>query len=244
MTLRDAGIAIVRAAPWLDTLARGVYQHVPQAFHDNPTTRLKSLFAAADKIVFLQIGAFDGVSGDPIAPLIRADPRWSGILVEPQPEVFERLVRNCRGFEDRLKPVRCAISNTSGEATIYSVSAEEMKRRGFDAWAGEVASFDRQHVLKHFSEVSVTETQVAVLTVDALAEQNGLTEIDVIVMDVEGHERPIIDSIDWDRWRVRACVYEHKHLGPEDAQHLRQLLQSQGFLLKEFGRDTVAHRSL
>jgi hypothetical protein len=46
---------------------------------------------------FIQIGAYDGRKGDPIYELVRVN-RCSGILVEPQPDIFERLKQNYAGF--------------------------------------------------------------------------------------------------------------------------------------------------
>jgi len=46
---------------------------------------------------FIQIGAHDGRKDDPIYELVQRN-RWSGILVEPQPDVFQRLKENYAGF--------------------------------------------------------------------------------------------------------------------------------------------------
>ena len=40
---------------------------------------------------FIQVGANDGVYGDPLRSYVRRF-GWKGILVEPQQDVFERLV--------------------------------------------------------------------------------------------------------------------------------------------------------
>jgi hypothetical protein len=42
---------------------------------------------------FIQIGAFDGQTSDPIHSWIRKE-RWQGIFVEPQPEPFQALRKN------------------------------------------------------------------------------------------------------------------------------------------------------
>jgi hypothetical protein len=59
--------------------------------------------------MFLQIGAYDGLAGDPLRPIVAEDERWYGILVEPQPQAFERLQRNYRDAAHRLVFLNCAI---------------------------------------------------------------------------------------------------------------------------------------
>src|SRR5687768_133577 len=97
MTVRDVGLAIVRAAPWLEHAGRWVYGRLPAFLHDNSTSRLREHFAGARKVTFIQIGAYDGVEADPIRSLVLDSDSWQGILVEPQPDAFERLRQNYKG---------------------------------------------------------------------------------------------------------------------------------------------------
>lgn len=68
MTLRDAGLALVRAVPFLEDLARRLYTSLPEIFHDTPAGRLQAFFASENEAAFVQIGAYDGVAGDPVRP--------------------------------------------------------------------------------------------------------------------------------------------------------------------------------
>ena len=86
---------------------------------------------------FIQIGAFDGISGDPIHHLVRKY-GWEGILVEPRAEACAALERNYEGCEG-LRFVRAAIGAESGARTLYSIRDPE--DAGLPAWAPGVASF-------------------------------------------------------------------------------------------------------
>lgn len=44
---------------------------------------------------FIQVGANDGIHGDPLRAYIERH-HWHGILVEPQPDVFARILENYR----------------------------------------------------------------------------------------------------------------------------------------------------
>lgn len=50
------------------------------------------------KVIFLQIGSNDGLESDPLRKFITRD-RWYGILVEPLPDTFKKLLANYNSYE-------------------------------------------------------------------------------------------------------------------------------------------------
>ena len=58
-------------------------------------TTLKSLAHLNEPIFFMNIGANDGLAGDPLREFI-VTKGWNGILVEPVDYVFQRLVKAYR----------------------------------------------------------------------------------------------------------------------------------------------------
>ena len=244
MTIRDVGLAVVRTMPWLDQVGRWVYARLPETFHDTPTSRLRAHFADERRITFVQIGAYDGVAGDPIRPLVLEDDRWWGVMVEPQPDVFDRLRRNYLAQASRLQFLNAAISDRSGEKTLFRISEAERKQLGLSNWVGEVASFSAEHLRKHFPHARLVSYGVKTMTFAEVANRLSGGHVDVVVIDVEGHERTIIENIDLERHRVKFIVYEHKHLSESDRSVVEGKLRRHGFSLKGFGRDTIAFRCL
>src|ERR1700681_618887 len=59
-----------------------------------------NLLARKGKILFVQIGANDGIKNDPIHVYVRKY-HWNGLLVEPMPDFFNTLRINYMG-EDQL----------------------------------------------------------------------------------------------------------------------------------------------
>jgi hypothetical protein len=91
------------------------------------------------QISFLQIGAFDGTSGDPIYPLLEKH-RLHGILVEPQQDAFERLKANYAHFEsEAFLLVNAAIGAHDGTAVLYRIKPDAPG----PSWLPQIASFDR-----------------------------------------------------------------------------------------------------
>jgi len=244
MTIRDLGLAIARTAPWLDQVGRWVYARLPESLHDTPTSRLRAHSASALCVTFVQIGAYDGVAGDPIRSLVLEDDRWCGVMVEPQPDVFDRLRRNYLAQASRLQFLNAAISDRSGEKTLFCISEAERKQSGLPHWSSEVASFNAEHLRKHFPHAKLVSCSVKTMTFAEVADRLPGGHVDVVVIDVEGHERTIIESIDLKRHRVKIIVYEHKHLSESDRLVVESKLRGHGFSLKGFGRDTIAFRPL
>jgi FkbM family methyltransferase len=244
MTLRDIGLAIVRAAPWLEEAGRWVYVHLPEFLHDTPTSRLREYSAGESRVTFVQIGAYDGVAGDPIRPVVLDCEGWSGVLVEPQPDAFERLRQNYLAQASRLQFLKIAISGEAGERVLFCIPEMERVRLGLPDWSGEIAAFDAEHLRRAFPAASLVGHNVQTMTFAEVADRLLHGHVDVVVMDVEGHERAIIETIDVDRHRVKFIVYEHKHLSQSDRSAVESRLRGHGFALKAFGRDTIAFRTL
>src|SRR5262245_40043917 len=138
MTIRDVGIAVVRTAPWLEPAVRWLYGRLPEVLHDTPTSRLRAHFAFEDRVTFVQIGAYDGIAGDPIRPIVLQKDSWWGVLVEPQSDTFNRLRENYVGQSSRLQFLNVAVSDTSGEKILFYISEEERKKLGISEWASEI----------------------------------------------------------------------------------------------------------
>jgi FkbM family methyltransferase len=244
MIIRDVGLAVVRAVPWLKRVGRWIYVHLPEFLHDTPTSRMREHFSKKSRVTFVQVGAFDGVAGDPIRPLLLENEAWTGVMVEPHPDAFERLQRNYAAQSRRLHFLSAAISDKPGERTLFYISEAEKEALGLPDWAREIPSFDPEHLTKHFPKVKLVRRSVRTTTFEEAANLLPAGAVDVVVIDTEGHERAIVDSIDLDLHHVKFVMFEHKHLSDKDRGAVERKLQAHGFSLKRFGRDTVAWRPL
>jgi FkbM family methyltransferase len=244
MTIRDVGLAVVRTAPWLERIGRRIYARLPEFLHDTPTSRLRAHFASQDRVTFVQIGAYDGVAGDPIRSLVLENEGWSGVMVEPQPHAFNRLCRNYLAQASRLQFLNVAISDAEGEKTLFAIPETEQKRLGLSDWSGEVASFNAEHLRYHFPHARLASYRVKTMTFAEAAELLPGGRVDVVIIDTEGHEPTIIESIDLERHAVKFIIYEHKHLSRSGCSAVENKLRKHGFALKAFGSDTIAYRSV
>jgi FkbM family methyltransferase len=170
------------------------------------------------------------------------NPSWSGLLIEPQRHAFESLKKNYFGESARLQFINGLLSDKQGQEELFFIPEREIAKCGLHDWANEVASTDASHLWKHFPGVLLKSELVMAYTFDQLAKLLPTSRVDLVVMDVEGAEKRLIDSIDFEVHSVSFLIFEHKHMGNRDFMAVSDLLKSMNFELKSFGRDTIAWR--
>jgi FkbM family methyltransferase len=97
--------------------------------------------------------------------------------VEPQPEIFDRLIYNIRQNPfGTIKAVDCAIADKTGELTLF---LDPLNR-------GEAS-------LKIVNSSQTDAIRVPAVTLLDLLKREGLTHVDAIKLDVEGAEDLVLD---------------------------------------------------
>ena len=208
----------------------------PKALVANPDWQVRSplRYIVAAKILesedftFLQIGAFDGVSGDHIRELVERY-HIRGILVEPQKEAFEELTKNYSG-NPNLTLVNAAISDADEIRDFYTVSGSV-----------QVASFDKSHLLKHGIPAREIATQrVQCFSVKSILHKHGFKKVDLIQIDAEGYDYEIIKTIDLQQLRPSIIMFEQLHLSNHDRDECIATLASHGYHFLVDRMDIVA----
>lgn len=226
---------------WRDVLFRrlGIQRcYVPPLLTHRPDLLVRSWlpFVVAHELMqnpeltFLQIGAFDGVADDDLRDLITMY-RLRGVLVEPQPAAFARLERTYRD-QPQVTLLQAAIAEREGTRELYC-------RRGEASMA---ASFDRDHLLRHgIPEDEIVAQPVACQTVESALRAAGLNHVDLLQIDAEGYDWPIIRSIDFAALRPAVVRFEYRHMRPRDADACLEFLAAHGYRFLIEPRDIIAH---
>jgi FkbM family methyltransferase len=188
---------------------------------------------------FVQIGAYDGVSGDPIQSIVLKY-GLKGLLVEPQPDAFQQLKVNysiCTGliFE------QCAVAAQDGWATLYCVR----DNAPVPAWAKQLASFNRAHLSYRATGIAKLEQyvepfRVPTLTISSLLRRYGFSQIHLMQVDTEGHDFEIIKMAVESAILPKIINYEFVHLSRVDQASCKRLLHSCGYQFIDVGNDTLA----
>jgi FkbM family methyltransferase len=203
------------------------------------------------EMFFVQIGAHDGSSADPVSPLIRKY-HWQGILVEPQPQSFQALKENYQD-ESQLIFENAVIGDHDGTATFYTV------RQGIadlPFWLSQSASLDKEKVLgalyywrnvKQLDaipddlESMIEEVPLPALTVQSLLTKHQVEKVDLLVIDTMGFEFEILKMVPFDLIKPAIIHFEHSMLSPAEQQACFQYLAERGYSLAKVAVDTIAY---
>ena len=90
---------------------------------------------------FIQVGANDGVFGDPLRKYI-IEFEWRGLLVEPQPDIFNKLQSNYADVGTGVHFENSAVSNVAGQVTMYR--ARPSQGVGVSDYQSSVASLSHR----------------------------------------------------------------------------------------------------
>ena len=187
------------------------------------------------EFTFVQIGANDGITDDPIRDYILRY-RWRGLLVEPQPAVFERLAKNYAG-QPQLRFANVAVAKTAGKLPLYT--AGESGDRHF------LASFDPAVVRKHLAaHESVARIEIDAVPLAELLRQYEIDRLDLLQIDAEGYDAEVIRMIDFATLRPTIIQFEHVHLPPAEYAACVALLVGQGYRLTQFDINTLAYQQV
>jgi FkbM family methyltransferase len=194
------------------------------------------------KPVFLEIGANDGVSNDPVFPFVQRF-GWTGIMVEPLPGPFAELQENYRPFP-QVHLVNAAIGKVDGECTLYKIKEYE----GQYANASQFASFNRDLVASQTAYVpnapnEIEEVQVPCLTLETLSRKFPIGPVDVLLIDAEGYDGQILRMIDFRQLNPAIIQFEHANMNKQERENTAKLLVNQGYRLFSDMLDTIAYRA-
>lgn len=173
-------------------------------------------------LTFIEVGANDGESGDPLRPYILRYP-WRGVLVEPQPDIFARLTTAYASLTDRISFENIAISGSTTNLTLYRLPSTSPH---FSPFATTVVSSNPAVTARqlHVSTAELEEIHVPAMTLEKLVEKYSFSEIDILQLDTEGFDFEVLKTLDLRRHRPILIRFEHGHLSPraigESTRHL------------------------
>jgi FkbM family methyltransferase len=192
---------------------------------------LEFQYARSAHFFVVVIGAYDGIENDPIGDFILQH-ECSGLLLEPQPAVFQRLEKNFAGRPE-IRALNFAVDASSGAREFFHVPSGI---EGFPAWTEQLASFDRKHIEKHEALVSGLSSQIASHTVPTISfsdllDRFQITEIDVLQIDAEGCDALMLSWFPFDRLKPAVIHFEIAHISTSDLEATRMRLKAAGYRL-------------
>lgn len=179
-------------------------------------------------IKFIQVGANNGISGDLIRRAIK--PYWEGILIEPNPVVFQKLCKNYESFEN-LKFKECAIHDTLQRVKFYIPKRRKLSER---------SSLFRGLL----SGIPVDVINVEATTLNCIIQEYDMQDLDLLVIDAEGGDHLVLKSISLDKYQPYIIIYEHIHISERSNKQTKKMLSSHDYQYKIGRVNTIAVQPL
>lgn len=214
--------------------------------HPKPpaVSALEHIFGGRKEFTFIQVGANDGLGNDPLRPLVLATPGAHGIFVEPITILFERLKYNYHHLRNpKLHFFQGAISDRPGEMRLWSVKPSAIP--DLPLMADQLASSSKDHIISHFKHIPnikdlICETTLPCITIEQLRKKYNMPSLDLVAIDVEGHEKQVIDGMDLEADPPSAILFEAAHLEPQTVAILTERLNVAGYQISRLGADALA----
>ncbi len=212
---------------------------------------LHALAQTTPNLRFLQIGGMDGKRFDPIYAFTKHY-RWSGIILEPLPDLFAALTANYANAP-QVTLVNAALMDTDGTQQITRVTRAAAQSGAVPDWAEGLGSFHPNRnalggvgvdadlhaaLLQH----TVRET-VSCLTLRSVAKQCGLQRIDLLQVDAEGCELNILRQVISEGYTPRVIQLEHWALPEAERDAIHLILRQAGYRVRMSEADLLATES-
>ena len=191
------------------------------------------------------IGAHSGIH---IKDLISEYANQKVLLVEPVPYNYQILENDYKNNEN-IFISRNAIFDEAKKDNFYHVKKDSIKKLG-KHWASQIGSFDKNHILNHknkrfdIKDDDIQITEVEFITFQDLVKKYSINSINKLQIDVEGAEYKIMNSIDYNKIKIRNIFFESKHFDGtftegEKLKEIKDKLISNGYNLKQIDKENI-----
>lgn len=193
---------------------------------------LREIEAENEMPFFVQVGAHDGKTLDPVYSWTSKS-NWRGLLIEPQPDVMEKLRTN---YSDnpRVAFERCVVAPWDGVASFWRFRPGQ----GLPYHSTMLASLSRDWVERntHGYEGAVEELSVPARTPEHLAKVHGFVDVNLLQVDAEGADSFVVRGFLAAGVRPDVIHFED----PDANKELEADLVGHGYKVYHDGADTLA----
>src|SRR5438309_3341043 len=197
----------------------------------------RRMFEIGQEFTFIQVGAFNGIPTDPLRKYI-SKYGWRGVLVEPQPGPAAQL-RELYRNNDRIVILQAALDCTSRSRTLFTVESANIPK-----WAGGMASFERDNIVKNAYlitglEAMIKEIVVNCITFDDVMRSIASDRLDLLQVDAEGADGYILSLFPFDRVRPGIVHWESKNLTKYQQEEVIDILSKYGYRFARSGEEDM-----
>lgn len=170
---------------------------------------------------FVQIGAYDGYTADPIHNFVTKY-RLKGICVEPQPDAFRKLQETYRKYPN----VKC-VNALIGDKPFYAV-----KDSG-------IATFNKKRL--EAKGLEIEEIHPPITSLNRLLQD--VEKVDFLQIDTEGYDYEILKMVDFNKFNPRIINLESHYFNDETRLKCEKLLTDNDYRFFRDKSDTCAYKT-
>lgn len=181
---------------------------------------------------YVEIGACDFENLDGFLDLGKV------LFVEPIPVYMESLKKKIGNHPNAIFE-QSAISNFNGQVDMTYIEPSpdiEWWVKGISHVNFSSSNLINKNIERGYNLGKKNVIKVPALTLDKLLEKHNITEIEMLKIDVEGHEIEILNRYSW-RIKPKQLKIEHKHCGLKE---LTQILIKQNYCMLHLMDDIYA----
>ena len=200
MAARRAGIALARMGIVVERTVKS------QSLDALLVRRLARVKHDGGQFFFLQIGANDGFSHDPINAFVSAN-RVAGIVIEPLPDVYQAL---CETYakHPQIRKLNIAVHEEFDHVTLFRPDPVRVGRMSGIA----SLSHDRHELTSARTGIradDIVEVEVPAVSLMDLLDQQNVEHLDLLQIDTEGYDMTILGGLDLSQCRPSIIRFEH-----------------------------------
>jgi FkbM family methyltransferase len=162
-----------------------------------------------------------------------------GLLVEPLPDMFGALRQNYAG-EPQLLFENVALGASAGTLELIRFRADAPVDDDLHGLASadipRMERFARFRGIEHHLE----RVNVPCITFEEFLHKHGIAQVDLLVMDVEGHEWALLQAAFRAGIQPRILFMEFIHLTPHERWQTELFLADHGYTMAYCGIDLIA----
>ena len=212
------------------------YGSLLEAYEPHVKRIIRNVLGRPSSQSFIDVGAFIGWHTLYAYRILRKRKVFKIITVEPDPDNYRELEKKVGSIQD-IQLVNEAVFFRDGEEIDFHVG-----KRGHSGFADAGSLFP---TVWHIEDGFLTGERIRVKTVrlDTLIKRFGLERVDLVKMDIEGAEYPILTDPSLDLSRVENMVVEvHYRYGSRESREIMRALAKHGFKIVPLYPDQNSNR--
>ena len=138
--------------------------------------------------VLIECGAYDGINHS-IGKFFEEECNWDCINIEPNPRLYRNLIKNRPNSFLNISKALSSVRGTTELVVPKNIKDREMRGHG------TIAEYRINTSEKKFGKDKANRYTVDTITYRDMIEENNINEVDLFILDVEGHEIDVIEGM-------------------------------------------------